>query len=157
MKLIQRFLSGIIRVLFFLLTATVFAITVIPFMIYTWFIMRCTACGKRGTTRFRKLFVLKTKQDKEVMENTCFYAVCRNCGNVRKDINGTWYDVGEGEWARVNSGTIEMEKCIWQEVGESERAMINNDIFGIQIGDKPDEQPPKRLKNSPTKNKRREF
>ena len=148
---------GIIRVLLFLLTTTVFAIAAMPLMIYRWFFMRCTACGKRGTMRFRKMFVLRTKQSKKVLENTCFYVVCRNCGNVRKDINGTWYDVGEVEWALVNSGTVEMEKCIWQEVGEDEWAMINNGVFGIQIEDKTKGSQPKRLKNSLRKKKRERF
>ena len=108
--------------------------------------MRCTACDKRGTMRFRKMFVLKTKQGKEVMENTCFYVVCRNCGKVRKDINGTWYDVGESEWTMVNSDAIKLEKGIWQEVGKDEWAMINSSVFGIQIEDKTKEPPPRKVK-----------
>jgi len=128
--MIQRFLTGINRFLFFILVATVYAITVVPAIIYIHFILRCTACGKRGSVR---LSMLKQKAEQGVKEDTYFFTICRNCGIV-KDTHGTCYDVGEDEWALVNSG-----------------------IHGIQIGDKSDEQPPKRLKNTLRKNKRREF
>ena len=133
-RMIQRFLMGIIRVLNFILVATIFAITAIPFIIYAWFFMRCTACGKRGTIRFEKTTSTKTEQNTEVLNNSCFCSICRNCGNVRVRISGTWYDVRKDGLVLVNGGILEN-----------------------QIGDKTKEHPHKRVKSSLRKNKRKSF
>jgi hypothetical protein len=104
--ILHRVLLGIYWTLMFILQALMFAVSVIPFIIVSWFFLVCPACGKRGTTRIQKLVIQRTTQEGKELRKDVFYLFCLKCGKVRKDIDGTRVDVSMEEWELVKDHRI---------------------------------------------------
>ena len=93
-------------------------------MIYMKWFIPCPACGKRGTFENKKKAILKTTLDGRETRETWLDFVCRHCGKVRKNMSGTWDDVGEEEW----------------------KIAQNNGLYNIQLLDEPRVKPVKKQK-----------
>lgn len=106
MNILYRFLSGVYMTLVLLLMAIVFVVGLIPYMIYMQWLILCPACGKRGTLKSKRRAVLKTNVDGHELTETWLYYVCRHCGNVRKNMQGTWQDVDDEEWKMAMSDEV---------------------------------------------------
>ncbi len=105
-NILYRILFVVWRVAITLLMIVVFIVGLIPYMIYMKWLIPCPACGKRGTLESKKRAVLKTRLRGRELSDSWLYFVCRNCGKIRKDMNGTWHDVGPEEWEMVKSNAV---------------------------------------------------
>ena len=93
-------------ILVLLLVAIIFVVGLIPYSVYMQWFIRCPTCGKRGTLKNKRRAVLKANVDGHELTETWLYYACRHCGNVRKNMQGTWYDVDHEEWAMVMSDEV---------------------------------------------------
>jgi len=106
MNTLNRLLCGAYKILVLLLIALMFVVGLIPYMIYMLWLIRCPACGRRGTLENKRRALLKFEVDGHVEKETWLYYVCQHCGNVRKNAQGTWHDVDEEEWKMATSDKV---------------------------------------------------
>ena len=84
----------------------VFVVGLIPYLIYMKWFIPCPACKKRGTLENGKKLTLKSELNGRELNETWLYFVCRHCGNIRKEANGTWHEVGVKEWEMIKNNPI---------------------------------------------------